>query len=149
MAPQLTARQFASFLRDLDGISKRTLEEHYKLYQGYVNKYNEIMQKIHALGPDDYKAANATYSPIRELKVELARAMGGVKNHEMYFAHLGGNGGRPSGGLLQQIEKDFGSYDNTLTNSSPTSTGLKSSAATTANDCLAMDGSPDRQVNRP
>ncbi len=114
MAPQLTPKQFASFMKDLDGISKRTMEEHYKLYQGYVNKYNEIMQKIQALGPDDYKAANATYSPVRELKVELARAIGGVKNHEMYFAHLGGSGGKAGGGLLQEIEKDFGSYDKWL-----------------------------------
>jgi Fe-Mn family superoxide dismutase len=90
------------------------MEEHYKLYQGYVNKYNEIMTKIEALTPDDYKAANPTYSPVRELKVELSRAIGGVKNHEMYFSHLGGRGGQPSGGLLSQIEKDFGSYDKWL-----------------------------------
>jgi Fe-Mn family superoxide dismutase len=114
MAHQITAKQFASFMKDLDGISKRTMEEHYKLYQGYVNKYNEIMTKIEALTPDDYKAANPTYSPVRELKVELSRAIGGVKNHEMYFSHLGGRGGQPSGGLLSQIEKDFGSYDKWL-----------------------------------
>lgn len=114
MAHQLTAKQFTSFQANLDGISKRTMEEHYKLYQGYVNKYNEIMSKIEELGPEDYKAANATYSPVRELKVELARAIGGVKNHEMYFAHLGGKGGKPSGALLAQIEKDLGSYDKWL-----------------------------------
>ncbi len=125
MAPQLAAKQFASFTKDLDGISKRTMEEHYKLYQGYVNKYNEIMKKIEALGPDDYKAANATYSPIRELKVELARAIGGVKNHEMYFAHLGGKGGKPSGGLLPQIEKDFGSYDKWLSDFKATGTAAR------------------------
>jgi superoxide dismutase, Fe-Mn family len=114
MANQITAKQFASFQKDLDGISKRTMEEHYKLYQGYVNKYNEIMTKVEALGADDYKAANATYSPIRELKVELARAVGGVKNHELYFNHLGGKGGKPSGALASQIDKDFGSFDKWL-----------------------------------
>ena len=114
MANQITAKQFASFQKDLDGISKRTMEEHYKLYQGYVNKYNEIMSKVEALGPDDYKAANPTYSPVRELKVELARAVGGVKNHDMYFSHLGGKGGKPGGALLSQIEKDFGSFDKWL-----------------------------------
>lgn len=114
MAHQLTAKQFPSFQKELDGISKRTMEEHYKLYQGYVNKYNEIVAKIEALTADDYKAANPTYSLVRELKVELARAVGGVKNHELYFAHLGGKGGTPSGALLAQIEKDFGSYERWL-----------------------------------
>jgi Fe-Mn family superoxide dismutase len=114
MAHQLTAKQFSSFQKDLDGISKRTMEEHYKLYQGYVNKYNEITTKIQALTDDDYKAANPTYALVRELKVELARAIGGVKNHELYFNHLGGKGGTPSAALTTQIEKDFGSYDKWL-----------------------------------
>ena len=125
MANQVTAKQFASFQKDLDGISKRTMEEHYKLYQGYVNKYNEIMTKIEALTADDYKAANPTYSLIRELKVELARAVGGVKNHELYFNHLGGKGGKPSGALLAQIEKDFGSYDKWLSDFKATGTGAR------------------------
>lgn len=111
MAHQITAKQFAAFQKELDGISKRTMEEHYKLYQGYVNKYNEIVAKIEALTADDYKAANPTYSLVRELKVELARAIGGVKNHELYFNHLGGKGGTPTGAFKAQIEKDFGSFD--------------------------------------
>ncbi len=114
-AHQISAKQFPSFQKDLDGISKRTMEEHYKLYQGYVNKYNEIMTKIEALTPDDYKAANPTYSLVRELKVELARAVGGVKNHELYFNHLGGKNSQPGSALRAQIEKDFGSYDKWLT----------------------------------
>lgn len=114
MAHQITAKQFASFQKELDGISKKTMEEHYKLYQGYVNKYNEIVAKIEALTADDYKTANPTYSLVRELKVELARAIGGVKNHELYFSHLGGKGGQPGGSLKAQIEKDFGSFDKWL-----------------------------------
>ena len=38
-------------------------------------------------------------------------AWGGVVNHELYFSHLGGQGGSPSGELLKQIEKDFGSFE--------------------------------------
>jgi len=53
MAHQLTAKQFPSFQKELDGISKRTMEEHYKLYQGYVTKYNEIATKLQALTADD------------------------------------------------------------------------------------------------
>lgn len=96
----------------MDGISEKTMTEHYKLYEGYIKKYNEIMQKLHALTDEDYAAANQSYSLIRELKLELTFALGGVKNHEIYFGHLGGKGGRPEGELLAQIEKDFGSYEN-------------------------------------
>lgn len=96
----------------MDGISEKTMTEHYKLYEGYIKKYNEIMQKLSALTDEDYAAANQIYSVIRELKMELTFAVGGVKNHEIYFGHLGGKGGKPEGELLAQIEKDFGSYEN-------------------------------------
>lgn len=104
------AKKFRSFEVALDGISKKTMEEHYKLYQGYVNKANEILEKLAALDKDPAKA-NPTYSDIRELKVEYTRAVGGVKNHENYFALLGGTGGRPSGKLAALIERDFGSFE--------------------------------------
>lgn len=109
MPHQLQAKKFDAIMRDLDGISARTMTEHYKLYQGYVNKYNEIMGKI-AAGPDR-SAANQVFSDLRSLKVDLTFAIGGVKHHELYFGHLGGKGGDPLGELKQQIEKDFGSVE--------------------------------------
>jgi Fe-Mn family superoxide dismutase len=104
------AKKFRSFDMELTGISKKTMEEHYKLYQGYVAKANEILDRLGSGGVDLSKA-NPTYSEIRELKVELSRALGGVKNHELYFEHLGGKGGKPSGKLLGLIEKAYGSFD--------------------------------------
>lgn len=104
------AKKFRSFDVELTGISKKTMEEHYKLYQGYVSKANEILDRL-ASGQVDLSKANPTYSEVRELKVELTRAIGGVKNHELYFEHLGGKGGKPSGKLLEMIEKNFGSYE--------------------------------------
>jgi len=104
------AKKFRSFEVELSGISKRTMEEHYKLYQGYVAKANEILDRLGSGGVDLSKA-NPTYSEIRELKIELSRALGGVKNHELYFEHLGGKGGKPSGKLLGLIEKAYGSFD--------------------------------------
>ncbi|MBU5688542.1 MAG: superoxide dismutase [Candidatus Aenigmatarchaeota archaeon] len=98
-------------LLKMEGFSEKSLTEHMKLYQGYVNKYNEIMEKIENLGIDDVKSGNATFSQIRVLKVELTFAIGGIKNHEIYFDNLGGNGGKPKGKLLNQIEKDFGSFE--------------------------------------
>lgn len=102
---------FSESLFSMNGISKRTIEEHIKLYQGYVNKYNEINEALASLGDDEYAKSNQVFSRLRELKVELSFAWGGIINHELYFSHLGGKGGLPEGNLLKQIEKDFGSFD--------------------------------------
>lgn len=107
----LTAKSFPSINMDLKGISKETLQAHYKLYEGYVKKTNDLFGQLSELTADPAKA-NATYSPVRELKVELSFAIGGVKNHENYFAALGGDGGAPTGRLAQLMDRDFGSYDN-------------------------------------
>ncbi|MEK7633631.1 MAG: Fe-Mn family superoxide dismutase [Patescibacteria group bacterium] len=111
-AIKLELKKFSDTILSMKGISKKTVEEHLKLYQGYVNKYNEIQEKLSALKDDDYAKANQVFSTIRELKVELSFAWGGVINHEIYFSHLGGKGGQvPDGTWLKQIEKDFGSFD--------------------------------------
>ena len=102
---------FSDFLMTMTGISKKTIEEHLKLYQGYVKKYNEIQEKLAALKDDDFANANQVFSTIRELKTELSFAWGGVINHEIYFDHLGGKGGEPTGDLLKQIKEDFGSFE--------------------------------------
>lgn len=108
---KIEAKTFSPSLMSMQGISKKTIEEHLKLYQGYVTKYNEIMEKLAGLTDEDYAKANQSFSMIRELKVELTFAWGGVINHEIYFSHLGGKGGEPSGDLKKQIEKDFGSFE--------------------------------------
>jgi len=92
------------------GISRKTHDEHYKLYQGYVNKANEIREKLAALDKDPSKA-NQTYSDIRVLKVEYTFALGGVKNHELYFDNLGGKGSAPTGAVAEWIDRWFGSYE--------------------------------------
>src|SRR5438034_7761161 len=91
---EITARELKPELYELDGISRASVEAHYKLYQGYVGKRNEILRK---LADVDLGAANQVYSEVRGLKVELSFAIGGIKNHEIYFEHLGGPGGDPDG----------------------------------------------------
>ncbi len=113
--PGLSTHKFAAVplkpaTLEMEGISKKTMEEHFKLYQGYVNKANEILERLEAVDRDPAKA-NQTYSDIRVLKHELTFAVGGVKNHELYFGHLGGKGGAPSGALAEAIARDFGSFD--------------------------------------
>ena len=103
----LQAKTFPS-IRELTGISARTMEEHYELYKGYIGKVNEIQKKLDGA---DRAAANQIYSEYRGLRIDLSFAIGGVKNHETYFAHLGGKGGTPSGRLMEMIKRDFPSYD--------------------------------------
>jgi len=105
---EITPRELKPALLELDGISRETIEAHYKLYEGYVNKRNEIMEKLAEV---DLAAANQLYSEVRALKVELSFALGGIKNHEIYFGHLGGGGGDPKGAIGALITRDFGSAD--------------------------------------
>ena len=103
---EISARELKPALLELDGISRETIQAHYKLYEGYVNKRNEIMEKLAEV---DLAAANQVYSEVRALKVELSFALGGIKNHEVYFEHLGGGGGEPDGATAKLITRDFGS----------------------------------------
>jgi Fe-Mn family superoxide dismutase len=105
---EIRPRELKPALLQLDGISRASVEAHHKLYQGYVSKRNEILGKLAAV---DLSAANQVYSDLRALKVDLTFAIGGIKNHEVYFAHLGGEGGDPDGAIAALISRDFGSIE--------------------------------------
>lgn len=122
---KIEPKKFSDKLFFMKGISKKTIDEHLKLYQGYINKYNEIREKLTQLTDEDYTKGNQAYSNIRELKTELSFVWGGVVNHELYFSHLRGNVGTvhepvgsgqasskiPDGTLFKQIKDDFGSFE--------------------------------------
>ena len=76
-------------------ISRASVEAQYSPYEGYVNKRNEILGKLAAV-PDQLPA----------LKADLSLAVGGIKNHEIYFEHLGGEGGDPRGAFAELVERD-------------------------------------------
>jgi Fe-Mn family superoxide dismutase len=105
---EIRPRELKPALLELDGISRTTIDAHHRLYQGYVAKRNEILGRLDEV---DLDAANQVYSEVRALKVDLTFAIGGIKNHEIYFEHLGGEGGNPSGASAGLIERDFGSVD--------------------------------------
>jgi Fe-Mn family superoxide dismutase len=111
MMKTIQAKKFNPAIFSLKGISRKTIENHLKLYEGYVKKYNEIVEKLKSV---DLSSANQTYSDLRSLKVDLTFAIGGVKNHEIYFDHLGGQGGEPKGMMKEIIKKHFGSYQKWL-----------------------------------
>lgn len=105
--PELQAKPLK--YKELPGLSEKQLAEHHNvLYAGYVKKTNEIRGKLAAV---DLTTANATYSDLRELKLEETFALNGVKLHESYFENIGGKGGAPEGAVADMIMKDFGSYE--------------------------------------
>ena len=97
---------------ELKGISKKTTEEHLKLYAGYVKHANLILEKIREMKQDAEKNAYALGEIMRRFGFEY----NGIRNHEVYFSGFeGGAQPLPSGSPLEkQIETDFGSFDTWL-----------------------------------
>lgn len=94
----------------LQGISDKTALTHDKLYQAYVKKKDQIQEELLTV---DLNSANQTYSQLRALKDAETFAVNGAYLHEIYFSGLGGNG-QPTGELINQINKDFGSMEKFL-----------------------------------
>src|SRR5439155_1660496 len=92
------------------GISAKTHEEHLKLWQGYANKTNEIRKALAEMEMDASKA-NQIYSQVRALKANYAFALGGYKNHNVYFETLGGNGGPATGEVAAALDEAYGSFE--------------------------------------
>ena len=101
-----TAKTFN--LPELTGISKKNVEEHLKLYQGYVKFSNYIQNQIKELSKD----AEKNVFELGELQRRFAFEHDGMKNHEIYFSQFeGGPAGLSDGALMGQVQKDFGSFD--------------------------------------
>jgi Fe-Mn family superoxide dismutase len=98
-------------LGELKGISTKNIEEHLKLYAGYVKNTNIILEKIEELRKDESNAYLLT-----ELQRRFAFEFGGVRNHEYYFSSLsdGHTELSENSELKKAIEKDFGSFENWL-----------------------------------
>lgn len=92
----------------LDGISARTIEEHLKLYAGYVKHVNLIAEKIEELKQDSEKNAYA----LSEIQRRLGFEFGGMKNHEYYFSQFeGGPKELPTGDFQALINSQWGSFE--------------------------------------
>src|SRR5712692_2690928 len=100
-------------LSGLIGISDKTLEMHFKLYEGYVKATNELTERIAAILADGQvdKEEMPAYS---ELKRRLGFEYNGMVLHEYYFGNLKkGSGGDPDrkSAFVKAVESSFGSYE--------------------------------------
>lgn len=92
----------------LRGISAKNIEEHLKLYSGYVKHSNLIIEKIGELAVDAEKNAYT----IGELQRRFGFEFNGMRNHEYYFKSLE-KGARPlpkNSKLKIAIEKQAPSF---------------------------------------
>ncbi len=103
------------FSKTPEGISEKTLTIHHdKLYVGYVNKKNEIEEKLLPLMQGgDVASANQSYSELRALLDGLTFSANGTYLHEWYFESLAG-AGVPQGPFADALIARFGSMENFL-----------------------------------
>lgn len=104
-----------SKVRGLTGISDKQIEEHLKLYEGYVKRANALTEKLQGICAEG-KASGA--DPVyAELTRRLGFEFGGMVNHEYYFENLapGAQAEPPAGSKLRKaIETSFGKYETWL-----------------------------------
>lgn len=94
----------------LNGISEKNIEEHLKLYKGYVTNSNLIFNKLAELKSDPEKNSIL----LAELQRRFGFEFGGMRNHEYYFSSLAGGKKEinKDGNLYKKIVEDWGSFEN-------------------------------------
>ena len=104
---KVDARSFGS-IRDLNGIPSRTMQHLHDTYRIWVDKTNEILQRMPS---PDIHTASPVFSELRSYKAVLPESLGEVRNYECFLTALGGKGGQPTGALQSMIQRDFGGWD--------------------------------------
>jgi len=107
MTTSFKARSFP--LSGLTGISDKTLEMHFGLYEGYVKETNQLTEQLAELAKAGKAAKNPVYA---EMNRHLGYEYGGMILHEYYFENLAPKGkGKPSAQLTKALEDTFGSFE--------------------------------------
>ena len=96
-------------ISELKGISKKNIEEHLKLYAGYVKNANTIIDKIAECAEDTDK----NMFVLGELQRRFSFEFNGIRNHEYYFRFFeGGAKPLPAGSKFKAaLEAQAPSFD--------------------------------------
>ena len=94
---------------ELVGISRQSIDEHLKLYAGYVKHSNLILDKIKEFSVDSERHAYE----LGELQRRFGFEFNGMRNHEHYFKLFeGGAKSLPTDSQLKEmIESQWGSWE--------------------------------------
>jgi len=90
-----------------EGLSDTLLNNHFKLYQGYVANTNKVADMLAAMAKEG-KTGTPEYA---ELKRRFGWEFNGMRLHELYFGNLVKGGEKAGGKLMEKIAADFGSFD--------------------------------------
>jgi hypothetical protein len=71
---EIAPRTFPAFDKELDGISAQTMEDHYKLYEGYVRKTNECRRSLNEFDYSEIEG-NQVYCQLRAASVDYTFAL--------------------------------------------------------------------------
>ena len=98
---------------ELVGISAKSVEEHLKLYAGYVKNANSVVEKISSLSEGMFKNGEDNTYQISELFRRFSFEYNGMRNHEVYFDSLSGGAKDldPESSLSKKINETCGSLD--------------------------------------
>jgi Fe-Mn family superoxide dismutase len=94
-------------LTGMEGFSETMLQNHLKLYQGYVKNTNLLCEKLQAM----LREGRAEGPEYAELKRRFGFEFDGMRLHEYYFGNLGGKRELdPSSVLYGALGREFGSF---------------------------------------
>src|ERR1051325_9763072 len=113
MSDQITYQPKEFNLSGLNGISDKTLEMHFKLYQGYVKETNKLTEKISEFLADG-KVDQEEMPAYSELTRRLGFEYNGMVLHEYYFGNMRRQGNVDpdrASKFFRLPEQSFGSYD--------------------------------------
>ena len=113
MSDQITYQPKEFNLSGLNGISDKTLEMHFKLYQGYVKETNKLTEKISEFLADG-KVDQEEMPAYSELTRRLGFEYNGMVLHEYYFGNMRRQGSvdpERTSKFFRLAEQSFGSYD--------------------------------------
>lgn len=96
-----------SNLLGTEGFSDTLLNNHFTLYQGYVNNTNKLGDELKELFDKDQELS----PQYAELRRRLGWEFNGMRLHEYYFENLGPTSMDSKSALAARISEDFGGYD--------------------------------------
>src|SRR3989338_1929217 len=102
----------------LKGISAKNIEEHLKLYAGYVKHANLVFDPVRSReGTQRASASNGVEDyALAEMRRRFGFEFNGMRNHEVYFKSLegGSKSFSPESPLVKMIAERFGSFEEWL-----------------------------------
>lgn len=93
-----------------DFLTDANIDNHIKLYKGYIESFNQISAQLDTV---DRSKANSNNSDYRSFKIDETYNLNGAYLHELYFANMADSNSQINMDMLSymRLNRDFGSFD--------------------------------------